>query len=73
MKEFALRVFLVVALLLLASVGTAAAECAWVLWIGDRGDGWRVADAYESKPLCHAGPSLLQAINSRLRSVYQTR
>ena len=34
MKQLARRTPLVVVLLLLASVGTAAAECAWVLWSG---------------------------------------
>jgi hypothetical protein len=34
MTQVARRASLV-ALLLLASVGTASAECAWVLWVGD--------------------------------------
>jgi len=37
MMQLARRASLVVALLLLASVGTAAAECAWVLWSAPRG------------------------------------
>ena len=32
MRHLARRSSLAVALLLLASVGTASAECAWVLW-----------------------------------------
>jgi hypothetical protein len=32
MMQVTWRVSLVVVLLLLASVGTASAECAWVLW-----------------------------------------
>jgi hypothetical protein len=38
-------------LLLLASVGTASAECAWVLWakLEDRiGADWRIVDAFTS-------------------------
>jgi hypothetical protein len=33
MMQLARRASLVVVLLLLASVGTASAECAWVLWV----------------------------------------
>ena len=32
MKQLARRAWLVVLLLLLTSIGTASAECAWVLW-----------------------------------------
>jgi hypothetical protein len=35
MMQLGRRASLVVVLLLLASVGTASAECAWVLWVGD--------------------------------------
>jgi hypothetical protein len=64
MKHPAWRMSVVVAVVLLTSVGRATAECAWVLWMGDSTHGWRVENAYESKALCHAGLSVLQAVNA---------
>jgi hypothetical protein len=45
---------LVVVLLLLASVGTASAECAWVLWTG-------IAISADGRPYEHQGWSLMSA------------
>jgi hypothetical protein len=50
MMQRARRASLVVVLLLLASVGTASAECAWVLWkvtvLSSGDEVWGVLDAY---------------------------
>jgi hypothetical protein len=54
LMQLARRASLVVVVLLLASVGTASAECAWVLWFKQYGpqDDWRVMDAYSSEQPC---------------------
>jgi hypothetical protein len=65
MMQLARRAPLVVALLLLTGVGTASAECAWVLWahwgggLVRRQDGsvynpyqWQVVDAYQARDAC---------------------
>jgi len=60
MKHLARRASLVVALLLLASVGTASAECAWVLWTyisssaSDKAieERWRPLSSYATQAGC---------------------
>jgi hypothetical protein len=51
MKHRARRAWLVVVLLLLASVGTASAEGAWVLW-EQSGSGNRRVDVFRAEPGC---------------------
>jgi hypothetical protein len=49
------RASLVVVLLLLASVGTASAECAWVLWRGTVAPGelrWTIGEAFPAAADC---------------------
>jgi len=60
MMRLGLRSTLAAALLLLASVGTASAECAWVLWAqqtflyGGEGkiDPWLLIEAAATQPSC---------------------
>jgi hypothetical protein len=52
MMQHGRRASLVVSLLLLACVGTASAECAWVLWIRD-GD-WFPDRAHSGPDKCYA-------------------
>jgi hypothetical protein len=57
MMHLARRASLVVVLLLLASVGTASAECAWVLWVGpsEKNSGMRLmVSAFPKAEDCHA-------------------
>lgn len=60
MMQPARRASLIVVLLLLASVGTASAECAWSLWVNPTFavDGWRLAGGapawYASKADCQS-------------------
>ena len=53
MIQFTRRASLVVMLLLLASVGTASAECAWALWTYD-GKTWQVKAPFETYKDCEA-------------------
>ncbi|HZN69202.1 MAG TPA: hypothetical protein VFB66_28245 [Tepidisphaeraceae bacterium] len=43
---------MLVALLLVASVGTASAECAWVLWVMNVDGAWHPLGGYERKVSC---------------------
>src|SRR5437879_2748728 len=53
MMQFARRASLIVVLLLLASVGKASAECAWVLWYSPNApESWVREDAFESRATC---------------------
>jgi hypothetical protein len=51
MTQVARRASLV-ALLLLASVGTASAECAWVLWVEYPRSGYSPLDAFQTREAC---------------------
>ena len=51
MRQLARRASLVVVLLLLASVGTASAECAWLLWIGGK-EAFEREDAFDGRAPC---------------------
>ena len=51
--QLAPRASLVV-VLLLASVGTASAECAWVLWGFEASVGWLPLLGYETRAECDA-------------------
>jgi hypothetical protein len=60
MMQLARRAALAVVLLLLASVGTASAECAWVLWTYNWSTtsvrvGWVLNQAYPSRAECMTG------------------
>jgi hypothetical protein len=55
MMQHARRVSLGVVLLLLTSVGTASAECAWLMWSGltsKAGTGWEIIDSSDSRAAC---------------------
>ena len=58
MKRLVRRASLVVVLLLLASIGTASAECAWVLWqrdITENPDGvWVPREGFKNVAECKA-------------------
>jgi hypothetical protein len=60
MMQLARRASLAVVLLLLASVGTASAECAWVLWSWLPSGRLNFVFAYDSRSDCEvAGPRLM--------------
>jgi hypothetical protein len=56
MKQLARSVPLVV-VLLLASVGTASAECAWVLWSKVGSDDWSPHTGFPASELCYSAIS----------------
>ena len=63
------RTGLIVVLLLLASVGTASAECAWVLWsvVDGKRDSWLPFDSYDRPVECKRKE--LYAIKGRPQNV----
>jgi|SoiMethySBSTD1v2_1073268.scaffolds.fasta_scaffold56432_6 hypothetical protein len=64
----------VVLLLLLASVGTASAECAWVLWEYEstpRSAQWRILRTYDGRTECAADHAKLMSPNSSWHSAYE--
>jgi hypothetical protein len=66
MMQLARRASLVVVLLLLASVGTASAECAWVLWVYSV-TGASPFDAFTSKGDCEAVVSRIMKDDKKAR------
>jgi hypothetical protein len=70
MMQLARRASLVV-VLLLASVGTASAECAWVLWsvIDGKRDSWLPFDSYDRLAECKRKEQDFYAIKGRPQNV----
>ncbi len=57
-----------VVMLVLASVGTASADCAWVLW-ALTGESGGPTTGYATKAECDAGLSRIEMTNQKLPSV----
>jgi hypothetical protein len=74
MMQLARRASLVVVLLLLASVGTASAECAWILWEHSsvpRPGYWNLLRAYDGRRECAADHAKLMSPNSAWHAAYE--
>ncbi len=71
MMPLARRMSLVVVLLLVASVGTASGECAWVLWVTVSATGSadyrEPSDAYTAKEECERTRTRREAIENESR------
>ena len=71
MKQLARRASLVVVLLFLAPVGTASAECAWVLWnkaVTQNSTRWERTSAHSTRNDCvDVLPKLVAMNESRLK------
>jgi hypothetical protein len=48
-----MKTLIIAGLLLVLSVNTASAECAWVLWRQGAGSQWETVQGYGSKKECH--------------------